>query len=159
MVYLSPFHKSWLGLAAMPLAARAWKKNTAHSLACTPRTLKLHVHSRRSLTRRRSVCLLQEKRRREHDKAKAASAKDKAKAKEVTPANRLARQTAFQCTIQFRNDLPPVPVEPKLLPVPTSWARFVAYDACLSLDAERQHDLLLEPELSIPLDVLEVRPP
>ena len=75
----------------------------------------------------------------------------------MTPANRLARQTAFQCTIQFRNDLPPVPVEPKLLPVPTSWARFVSYDACLSLDAERQHDLLLEPELSIPLDVLEVR--
>lgn len=48
-----------------------------------------------------------------------------------------------------------VPIEPKLLAVPTSWARFVSYKSSASLDAMRQHDFLLEPELGIPLDLLE----
>eukprot|EP00242_Pyramimonas_sp_CCMP2087_P005226 CAMPEP_0198200456 /NCGR_PEP_ID=MMETSP1445-20131203/3465_1 /TAXON_ID=36898 /ORGANISM="Pyramimonas sp., Strain CCMP2087" /LENGTH=482 /DNA_ID=CAMNT_0043870531 /DNA_START=307 /DNA_END=1755 /DNA_ORIENTATION=- len=95
----------------------------------------------------------------DHDKAKAAAKqKEQEKieaAKKVASDQRLTRKTNFLCRIQFRNDLPEVPIEPKLLAVPTSWARFVSYKSSASLDAMRQHDFLLEPELGIPLDLLE----
>lgn len=52
-----------------------------------------------------------------------------------------------------------VPAVPKLLAVPTRWDRFVNFKAGLSLDAEYRHDLPVEADLGIPLDLLEVPSP
>lgn len=91
----------------------------------------------------------------EKNKAKTAAKKpEEAKPKKDPQENRLKRQTNFLCRVQFRNDLPQVPIEPKLLAVPTSWQRFIQYRTH-SLDVDRTHQLDLEPDQAIPLDMLE----
>eukprot|EP00854_Cymbomonas_tetramitiformis_P019193 gene19193-22944_t len=89
------------------------------------------------------------------NKAKTPAKKpEEPKPKKDSQENRLKRQTNFLCRVQFRNDLPQVPVEPKLLAVPTSWQRFIQYRTH-SLDVDRTHQLDLEPDQAIPLDMLE----
>jgi RNA polymerase II-associated factor 1 len=65
--------------------------------------------------------------------------------------NRLKRETAFLCPIEFKNDLPPVPVDWKFLHVPVGHASFTAYSH-LSLGEELRRDIALPADLGITLD-------
>uniref|UniRef100_A0A6T7YFR6 RNA polymerase II-associated factor 1 homolog n=1 Tax=Pyramimonas obovata TaxID=1411642 RepID=A0A6T7YFR6_9CHLO len=128
-------------------------------MSSQPSTSKAPEQRRHSKDKDRAA---EEKRKKhEYEKQKAAKKEQHEKAeaakKEVGADQRLTRKTNFLCRIQFRNDLPEVPVEPKLLAVPTRWDRFVSYKSCANLDAMRSHDFLLEPELGIPLDLLEAQ--
>lgn len=99
----------------------------------------------------------EERERREKDKARAPG---KAPAPRGAggagpPESRLRRQTNFLCHIQFRNELPPVPVDSKLLAVPVDLANVTRYSHA-SLLEERGSEMLVEPDLGIPLDVLSL---
>ena len=67
--------------------------------------------------------------------------------------NRLKRETAFLCPIEFKNDLPPVPVDWKFLRVPVDHDSFTRYSH-LSLDEELRKDVSLSADLGITLDPL-----
>ena len=63
----------------------------------------------------------------------------------------MKRETAFLCPIEFKNDLPPVPVDWKLLRVPVSHESFTEYSH-LSLDEESRKDIAMSADLGITLD-------
>ena len=67
------------------------------------------------------------------------------------PENRLKRHTAFLCPIEFKNDLPPVPVDWKFLRVPVATDSFTKYSH-LDLEDERRKDVALVSDLGITLD-------
>ena len=67
------------------------------------------------------------------------------------PENRLKRHTAFLCPIEFKNDLPPVPVDWKFLRVPVATDSFTEYSH-LDLEEERRKDVALVSDLGITLD-------
>ena len=67
------------------------------------------------------------------------------------PENRLKRHTAFLCPIEFKNDLPPVPVDWKFLRVPVSRDSFTKYSH-LDLEDETRKDVALVSDLGITLD-------
>ena len=63
----------------------------------------------------------------------------------------MKRDTAFLCPIEFKNDLPPVPVDWKFLHLPVGDESFTKYSH-LALDDELRRDITLAPDLGITLD-------
>ncbi|KAL6785430.1 PAF1 [Auxenochlorella protothecoides x Auxenochlorella symbiontica] len=70
--------------------------------------------------------------------------------------NRLTRETPFNCRIQFRNDLPEIPCDPKLL-LPVVNARELAAFSLTTLEKGLKRDMLFEPDLGIPLAPLSIQ--
>ncbi|PRW33241.1 RNA polymerase II-associated factor 1-like protein [Chlorella sorokiniana] len=64
--------------------------------------------------------------------------------------NRLRRETAFMCNIRFRNDLPEIPCDPKLLLPPFNKEELAAFKLT-ELEKDLQKDLLFEADLGIPI--------
>nr|DAD26472.1 TPA_asm: hypothetical protein HUJ06_027940 [Nelumbo nucifera] len=80
--------------------------------------------------------------------------------------NRLKKPTTFLCKLKFRNELPDPTAQPKLLALNTDKDRYTKY-AITSLEKMHKPKLFVEPDLGIPLDLLDlnvynppsVRPP
>ena len=66
--------------------------------------------------------------------------------------NRLKRETAFLCPIEFKNDLPPVPVDWKFLRVPVRDKESYTKYNHLDLEDERRKEMALVVDLGITLD-------
>ena len=70
--------------------------------------------------------------------------------------NQLKRETAFLCPIEFKNDLPAVPVDWKFLRVPVGTGSFVKYSHA-DLQDEMRKDAALVSDLGITLDPMVAR--
>ncbi|KAI7839176.1 hypothetical protein COHA_007066 [Chlorella ohadii] len=64
--------------------------------------------------------------------------------------NRLRRETAFMCNIRFRNDLPEIPCDPKLLLPPYNKEELAAFKLT-EVEKDLQKDLLFDADLGIPI--------
>lgn len=82
------------------------------------------------------------------DKKVASSVGDKIE-------NRLKRPSTFLCKIKFRNDLPDSTAQPKLMHINTDKDRYTRYQFT-SLEKNWKHKLHVEPDLGIPLDLLDI---
>ncbi|KAK5576063.1 hypothetical protein RB653_007201 [Dictyostelium firmibasis] len=60
----------------------------------------------------------------------------------------------FQCKLKFQNSLPEIPFEPKFLKLPSDFQRFTQYKTT-SLERQYKHPLLTEPQLGIPIDLID----
>ncbi|CAI9114213.1 OLC1v1014877C1 [Oldenlandia corymbosa var. corymbosa] len=69
--------------------------------------------------------------------------------------NRLKRPTAFVCKLKFRNELPDQTAQPKLMSLRRDKDRFTKY-AITSLEKMHKPQLYVEPDLGIPLDLLDL---
>mmetsp|Transcript_3432 Transcript_3432/g.12374 ORF Transcript_3432/g.12374 Transcript_3432/m.12374 type:complete len:510 (-) Transcript_3432:806-2335(-) len=69
------------------------------------------------------------------------------------PNTRLHRDTNFVCRIKFSNTLPIATGECKLLPLEFDKERFTRYQPT-TLEKNHKHELLVEPDLGIPVDLL-----
>lgn len=69
---------------------------------------------------------------------------------DTSKPNRLRRETAFLCNIRFKNDLPEIPCDPKLLLPPYSKEDIAAFKLT-ELEKDLRKDLLFEPDLGIPI--------
>ncbi|GAQ85316.1 Paf1 domain containing protein [Klebsormidium nitens] len=69
--------------------------------------------------------------------------------------NRLKRPTNFVCRIKFRNELPEVLGEPKFLLTDLDPDRYTKY-TITTLEKRYKHKLLMEPDLGIPLDLMDL---
>ncbi|XWS20224.1 hypothetical protein CRYUN_Cryun31cG0081700 [Craigia yunnanensis] len=80
--------------------------------------------------------------------------------------NRLKKPTTFLCKLKFRNELPDPSAQPKLMALKKDKDRFTKY-TITSLEKMYKPKLFVEPDLGIPLDLLDlsvynapsVRPP
>ncbi|GMI73059.1 hypothetical protein HRI_000975200 [Hibiscus trionum] len=80
--------------------------------------------------------------------------------------NRLKKPTTFLCKLKFRNELPDPSAQPKLMALKNDKDRFTKY-TITSLEKMYKPKLFVEPDLGIPLDLLDlsvynppsVRPP
>ncbi|PPD68318.1 hypothetical protein GOBAR_DD34803 [Gossypium barbadense] len=80
--------------------------------------------------------------------------------------NRLKKPTTFLCKLKFRNELPDPCAQPKLMALKKDKDRFTKY-TITSLEKMYKPKLIVEPDLGIPLDLLDlsvynpssVRPP
>ncbi|XWS18949.1 hypothetical protein CRYUN_Cryun32bG0088700 [Craigia yunnanensis] len=80
--------------------------------------------------------------------------------------NRLKKPTTFLCKLKFRNELPDPSAQPKLMALKKDKDRFTKY-TITSLEKMYKPKLFIEPDLGIPLDLLDlsvynppsVRPP
>ncbi|XVF26848.1 hypothetical protein REPUB_Repub14bG0054700 [Reevesia pubescens] len=80
--------------------------------------------------------------------------------------NRLKKPTTFLCKLKFRNELPDPSAQPKLMALKKDKDRFTKY-TITSLEKIYKPKLFVEPDLGIPLDLLDlsvynppsVRPP
>eukprot|EP00195_Chlamydomonas_chlamydogama_P014240 CAMPEP_0202909366 /NCGR_PEP_ID=MMETSP1392-20130828/49130_1 /ASSEMBLY_ACC=CAM_ASM_000868 /TAXON_ID=225041 /ORGANISM="Chlamydomonas chlamydogama, Strain SAG 11-48b" /LENGTH=471 /DNA_ID=CAMNT_0049599097 /DNA_START=124 /DNA_END=1539 /DNA_ORIENTATION=- len=70
-------------------------------------------------------------------------------------ANRLRRETPFLASIRFKNDLPEIPGDPKMLVNQVQSNRLAAFNLT-TLELEPKRDLVLPPDLGIPITVLDV---
>ncbi|EFN52725.1 hypothetical protein CHLNCDRAFT_138263 [Chlorella variabilis] len=64
--------------------------------------------------------------------------------------NRLRRDTAFLCNIRFKNDLPEIPCDPKLLLPPYDRDQLAAFKLT-ELERDLRKDLMFEDDLGIPI--------
>ncbi|KAG9455243.1 hypothetical protein H6P81_008147 [Aristolochia fimbriata] len=69
--------------------------------------------------------------------------------------SRLKKPTTFLCKLKFRNELPDPTAQPKLLPMNTNKDRYTKY-AITSLEKMHKPKLFVEPDLGIPLDLLDL---
>ncbi|OIT05265.1 PREDICTED: protein PAF1 homolog [Nicotiana attenuata] len=69
--------------------------------------------------------------------------------------NRLKKPTTFLCKLKFRNELPDPVAQPKLLQIPRDKDRFTKY-SITSLEKMHKPELYVEPDLGIPLDLLDL---
>eukprot|EP00798_Chlamydomonas_sp_ICE-L_P028375 gene28376-31509_t len=110
----------------------------------------------------------EEKRRREKERAEREKARVRKEAevkkqqaeqqRRQTPSlmdNRLRRDTPFQATIRFKNDLPEIPGDPKMI-VPQLHPDRLAAFKLTSLEREPKRELLLPHDLGIPISLLDV---
>lgn len=74
-----------------------------------------------------------------------------ANVKPVTEENRLKRETAFLCHMQFKNDLPPVPVDWKMLQTRVDRSALTEYSHLSLYDGLRRRGDFSE-DLGIPID-------
>ncbi|OUS42495.1 RNA polymerase II-associated [Ostreococcus tauri] len=79
---------------------------------------------------------------------RGAAARD---APSVTEENRLRRDTAFLCHVQFKNDLPPVPVDWKMLATRVDRGALAEYSPLSLYDGMRRRGDFSE-DLGIPID-------
>ncbi|TXG68828.1 hypothetical protein EZV62_003763 [Acer yangbiense] len=69
--------------------------------------------------------------------------------------NRLKKPTTFVCKMKFRNELPDPSAQPKLMFMKKDKDRFTRY-TITSLEKEYKPQLYVEPDLGIPLDLLDL---
>ncbi|PKU86137.1 protein PAF1 homolog [Dendrobium catenatum] len=69
--------------------------------------------------------------------------------------NRLKKPTTFICKMKFRNELPDPTAQPKLLAMNTNKDRYTKY-TITSLEKTYKPKLYPEPDLGIPLDLLDI---
>ncbi|KAL9350746.1 hypothetical protein Peur_058001 [Populus x canadensis] len=69
--------------------------------------------------------------------------------------NRLKKPTTFLCKLKFRNELPDPSAQPKLMPLKREKDRFTKY-TITSLEKMYKPQLYVEPDLGIPLDLLDL---
>ncbi|XP_024530396.1 protein PAF1 homolog isoform X1 [Selaginella moellendorffii] len=69
--------------------------------------------------------------------------------------NRLKRPSTFLCKIKFRNELPDPVSQPKLLRIYNDKDRYSKY-SITSMEKTFKHKLYVEPDLGIPLDLLDL---
>ncbi|KAA8541741.1 hypothetical protein F0562_022893 [Nyssa sinensis] len=69
--------------------------------------------------------------------------------------NRLKKPTTFLCKLKFRNELPDPTAQPKLMSLRRDKDRFTKY-AITSLEKMHKPQLYVEPDLGIPLDLLDL---
>lgn len=69
--------------------------------------------------------------------------------------NKLKKPTTFLCKLKFRNELPDPTAQPKLLSISTNKDRYVKY-TITSLEKTHKPKLFVEPDLGIPLDLLDI---
>lgn len=69
--------------------------------------------------------------------------------------NRLKKPTTFLCKLKFRNELPDPTAQPKLLTLRRDADRFTKY-SITSLEKMHKPQLYVEPDLGIPLDLLDL---
>lgn len=68
---------------------------------------------------------------------------------------RLRRQTPFMCKLTFKNNLPEIPSDPKLLVAQPQPDKLAAFEIT-SLETEPKKDLLFPTDLGIPLSVFDL---
>lgn len=69
--------------------------------------------------------------------------------------NRLKRPSTFLCRMKFRNELPDPTAQPKLMTLKRDKDRFTRYNIT-SLEKMHKPKLYVEPDLGIPLDLLDL---
>ncbi|XAR50684.1 hypothetical protein NMG60_11005078 [Bertholletia excelsa] len=69
--------------------------------------------------------------------------------------NRLKKPTTFICKLKFRNELPDPSAQPKLISLRRDKDRFTKY-SITSLEKMHKPQLYVEPDLGIPLDLLDL---
>ncbi|WCJ40870.1 hydroxyproline-rich glycoprotein family protein [Euphorbia peplus] len=69
--------------------------------------------------------------------------------------NRLKKPTTFLCKLKFRNELPDPSAQPKFMKLRRDEDRFSKY-AITSLEKNYKPQLFVEPDLGIPLDLLDL---
>ncbi|KDP40860.1 hypothetical protein JCGZ_24859 [Jatropha curcas] len=69
--------------------------------------------------------------------------------------NRLKKPTTFLCKLKFRNELPDPSAQPKLMTLKRDKDRFTKY-TITSLEKMYKPQLFVEPDLGIPLDLLDL---
>ncbi|GLJ15804.1 hypothetical protein SUGI_0260570 [Cryptomeria japonica] len=69
--------------------------------------------------------------------------------------NRLKKPTTFLCKLKFRNELPDPTAQPKLLSFNTNKDQYTKY-TITSLEKMHKPKLFVEPDLGIPLDLLDI---
>lgn len=69
--------------------------------------------------------------------------------------NRLKKPTTFLCKFKFRNELPDPTAQPKLLSMNTNKDQYTKY-TITSLEKMYKPKLFVEPDLGIPLDLLDI---
>ncbi|XP_031255760.1 protein PAF1 homolog [Pistacia vera] len=69
--------------------------------------------------------------------------------------NRLKKPTTFLCKLKFRNELPDPSAQPKLMALKKDKDRFTRY-TITSLEKNYKPQLYVEPDLGIPLDLLDL---
>eukprot|EP01090_Pellita_catalonica_P014281 TRINITY_DN359_c0_g1_i2.p1 TRINITY_DN359_c0_g1~~TRINITY_DN359_c0_g1_i2.p1 ORF type:complete len:390 (+),score=84.20 TRINITY_DN359_c0_g1_i2:74-1243(+) len=72
----------------------------------------------------------------------------------IVKENILTRDSEFICRMKFRNTLPDIPFDPKLLDYPFDPMRFVKYTTT-SLENSYQHVLHTEPDLGINVNLID----
>lgn len=102
-------------------------------------------------SRQRPLSNDRERRKKEEERARV----DRAKAeRDAKPEHRLHRETPFICNIKFRNNLPEIPSDPKLLVSGTDPRQLSEF--CLtSMERDPKWELLFEPDLGIPISLLD----
>jgi len=86
-----------------------------------------------------------------HPSKSTATSKSSTSSTETTKRD---RNSEFICKIKYQNNLPPIPFDPKLLSYPFDKLRFVKYQT-ISLDKNYKHLLHTEPDLGIPVDLID----
>ena len=76
------------------------------------------------------------------------------KAPPPKPHSSKGPQSKFINTLHYSNDLPPVPFPPKFLRYPFDPLRYVKYTPT-SLEKEYEFPLLTEPDLGIPINLID----
>eukprot|EP01018_Ginkgo_biloba_P006406 Gb_03648 [translate_table: standard] len=69
--------------------------------------------------------------------------------------NKLKKPTTFLCKLKFRNELPDPTAQPKLLSFNTNKEQYTKY-TITSLEKMHKPKLFVEPDLGIPLDLLDI---
>ncbi|XP_042487246.1 protein PAF1 homolog [Macadamia integrifolia] len=69
--------------------------------------------------------------------------------------NRLKKPTTFLCKLKFRNELPDPSAQPKLLSLNSNKDQYTRY-TITSLEKMHKPKLFVEPDLGIPLDLLDI---
>uniref|UniRef100_A0A0D6QWV7 Uncharacterized protein n=1 Tax=Araucaria cunninghamii TaxID=56994 RepID=A0A0D6QWV7_ARACU len=69
--------------------------------------------------------------------------------------NKLKKPTTFLCKLKFRNELPDPTTQPKLLSFNTNKDQYTKY-TITSLEKMHKPKLFVEPDLGIPLDLLDI---
>ncbi|MQL86103.1 hypothetical protein Taro_018632 [Colocasia esculenta] len=69
--------------------------------------------------------------------------------------NRLKKPTTFLCKLKFRNELPDPTAQPKLIALNSDRDRYTRYNIT-SLEKMHKPKLYLDPDLGIPLDLLDM---
>ena len=61
----------------------------------------------------------------------------------------------FLCKMQFRNNLPDIPFDPKLLALPHDSLRYTKCIIGSSLESSSKHSIFTEPDLGIPIHLID----
>jgi len=75
--------------------------------------------------------------------------------KEPKAQNLLKMPSEFVCKMQFRNNLPDIPFDPKLLALPIDPMRYTKCIIGSSLENSYKHSIFTEPDLGVPINLID----